>query len=151
MSGDAPPSPPGAGFDPAAFLAMIGRTGHNATVGMRYVEHGADWAELAIDYDAALIGDPATGVLASGPIISLMDMTSGIAIWLASGRFQEIVTIDLRLDYLRPARVGAAVHGRATCYRLTRSIAFVRGQAHDGDPARPIAHAAGTFMFASPA
>ncbi|NWM98555.1 phenylacetic acid degradation protein, partial [Escherichia coli] len=26
------------------------------------------------------------------------------------------------------------------------SIAFVRGQAHDGDPGDPVAHVAGTFM-----
>ena len=36
--------------------------------------------------------------------------------------------------------------GRGECYRLTRAIAFVRGQAHDGDPADPLAHVAGTFM-----
>jgi acyl-coenzyme A thioesterase PaaI-like protein len=30
---------------------------------------------------------------------------------------------------------------------MTRSIAFVRGQAHDGDPSRPVAHVAGTYMF----
>lgn len=29
----------------------------------------------------------------------------------------------------------------------SRSIGFVRGQAHDGDPDDPIAHVAGTFMF----
>jgi acyl-coenzyme A thioesterase PaaI-like protein len=38
------------------------------------------------------------------------------------------------------------VIGRGECYRLTRSIAFVRGQAHDGDPSDPLAHVAGTFM-----
>ncbi len=36
--------------------------------------------------------------------------------------------------------------GRGECYRITRSIAFVRGQAHDGDPGDPLAHVAGTFM-----
>jgi acyl-coenzyme A thioesterase PaaI-like protein len=31
--------------------------------------------------------------------------------------------------------------------KLTKKIAFVRGIAHGGDPQRPIAHSAATFMF----
>lgn len=138
-------------FDPRAFVAAMGKGGHGGLIGMRYVDHGEDWAALAFEYHDRLVGDPATGILASGPIVSLLDMASGISIWLASRRFEPIVTIDLRLDYLRPARAGHGVACRAQCYRLTRSVAFVRGQAHDGDPDRPIAHAAGTFMFAAPA
>lgn len=56
-------------------------------------------------------------------------------------------TLDLRVDYLRPATPGKTVIGRGECYRITRAIGFVRGQAHDGDPADPLAHVAGTFMF----
>jgi acyl-coenzyme A thioesterase PaaI-like protein len=66
---------------------------------------------------------------------------------MALGRFQPIVTIDLRLDYLRPAIKGETVIARCECYKLTRSIGFVRGIAHGGDEARPIAHATGTFML----
>lgn len=134
-------------FDPAAFFEHTAKRSHNGLIGTRYVGHGEDWVELAIDYDEKLVGDPSTGILASGPVVSLCDMASGSAIWIATRRFVEIVTIDLRLDYLRPAKVGNGVHARMECYRATRSIAFVRGQAHDGDPASPIAHAAGTFMF----
>ena len=36
---------------------------------------------------------------------------------------------------------------RCECYKLTRQIAFIRGVAHGGDPDRPIAHSAGTFML----
>jgi acyl-coenzyme A thioesterase PaaI-like protein len=54
--------------------------------------------------------------------------------------------LDLRVDYLRPALPGRTVIGRGECYRLTRAISFIRGQAHDGDPADPLAHVAGTFM-----
>jgi len=56
------------------------------------------------------------------------------------------VTLDLRVDYLRPAVPERTVIGRGECYRLTRSIAFVRGIAHDGDPNDPVAHVAGTFI-----
>jgi acyl-coenzyme A thioesterase PaaI-like protein len=65
---------------------------------------------------------------------------------LKLGEFRPPATLDLRVDYLRPATPGKTVVGRGECYRITRSIAFVRGQAHDGDPADPLAHVAGTFM-----
>jgi len=132
-------------FDPERFFAMRFR-GHGGDLGIEYVGHGADWAELALPYHARLIGDPASGVLASGPILSLMDMATSCGVWLKLGTFNPHATLDLRIDYLRPATPGKTVIGRGQCYRLTRSIAFVRGQAHDGDPDDPLAHVAGTFM-----
>ena len=35
----------------------------------------------------------------------------------------------------------------AECYRITRSVAFTRAFAHQGDPKDPVAAAAGTFML----
>ena len=35
----------------------------------------------------------------------------------------------------------------ADCYRITRSVAFTRAFAHQGDPKDPVAAAAGTFML----
>src|SRR3546814_12771740 len=70
-----------------------------------------------------------------------------MAIWLKRGQFRPQATLDLRIDYLRPATPGKTVIGRGECYRITRSIAFIRGQAHDGDADDPLAHVAGTYMF----
>jgi len=132
-------------FDPELFLRE--RTGgHGQRLGLSYHAHGADWVEFALPYDPALIGDPDSGVIASGPILSMMDVATSMAVWLKLNGFQPHATLDLRVDYLRPARPGRTVFGRGQCYRITRSIAFVRGQAHDGDPGDPLAHVAGTFM-----
>ena len=76
-----------------------------------------------------------------------MDMATSFGVWLKRGAFVPHVTLDLRVDYLRPARPGHTVIGRGECYRVTRAMSFVRGQAHDGDPADPLAHVAGTFML----
>ena len=133
-------------FDPAT-LFKIRYAWHGKVIGTRYHNHGADWCELAIPYDERLIGDPETGVIASGPILALMDMACSTAAWLKRGGFVPHATLDLRIDYLRPARVGATVIGHGECYRVTRSIAFVRGHAHDGDADDPLAHVAGTFMM----
>lgn len=120
--------------------------GHSGALGIVYRDSGPDWVELDLPYSEALIGDSDSGVLASGPIIALMDMATSLAIWRKRGHFSPHVTLDLRIDYLRPATPGRTVIGRGECYRLTRAISFIRGQAHDGDPDDPIAHVAGTYM-----
>ena len=136
------------GFDPVRFMDYATRegSGHGAALGIAYHAHGEDWVELALPWRAELVGMPATGVPASGPIISLMDMATSLSVWMKLGAFRPQATLDLRVDYLRPAVPGRTVIGRGGCYRLTRSVAFVRGIAHDGDPDDPVANVTGTFM-----
>jgi uncharacterized protein (TIGR00369 family) len=136
-----------AGFDPKLFMAYVRQTGHGGALGISYVGHGEDWAELSLPYDERLIGMPESGIIASGPIVSLMDIATGLAIWIRLGRFRHQATLDLRVDYLRPARPGNAIIGRGICYGITRSVGFVRGLAHDGEPDDPVANVTGTFMF----
>ena len=135
-------------FDPARFAKRLG-WGHGGRLGIAYHDHGADWVELALPFSPHQVGDPARGVLASGPIVTLMDMATSLAIWQRRGKFLPHATLDLRIDYLRPARRGADVIGRGECLRVARSIAFTRGIAHDGNLDDPVAHVAATFMVPS--
>lgn len=132
-------------FDPRLFVGF-GRRGHGGMLGIGYSDHGPDWAELMLPYDPRFIGDEETGVLASGPILTLMDMATSLSVWIKRGTFVPHATLDLRIDYLRPATPQKTVYGRGECYRITRTISFIRGTAHDGDPSDPLAHVAGTFM-----
>jgi uncharacterized protein (TIGR00369 family) len=134
------------GFDPELFTAYASRVGHGGALGIHYVGHGEDWVELGLDYRRALVGVAETGVLASGPIISLMDMAASMAVWVRLGRFRHQATLDMRVDYLRPATPGRTIVGRGECYRATKSIGFVRGLAHDGDPDDAVAHVTATFI-----
>ncbi len=135
-------------FDPEKFMAYASRSGagHGASIGIVYHDHGEDWTELALPWREELVGMPDTQILASGPIVSLMDMATSLAVWTKLGAFRPQATLDLRVDYLRPAVPGRTVIGRGSCYRITRSIAFVRGIAHDGDPDDPVANVTGTFI-----
>jgi uncharacterized protein (TIGR00369 family) len=135
------------GFDPKLFMAWVRKVGHGGALGIDYRAHGDDWAELSLPYDEKLIGVAESGVIASGPIISLMDMATSLAIWIRLDRFRHQATLDMRIDYLRPATPGRTIVGHGQCYRTTKSIGFVRGLAHDGDEADPVAHVSGTFMF----
>ena len=133
-------------FDLARFVAH-GFGGHGKALGLRFHAEGPDWVELALPYDERLIGDPSRGVLASGPIVTMMDMATSLSVWVKRGFFAPQATVDLRVDYLRPATPGRTVIGRGECLRLTRSIAFVRGVAYDDMVDDPLAHVAGTFMM----
>ena len=121
--------------------------GHGSRLGIGYHAHGDDWVELSLPYSEELIGDDDSGVIASGPIFALMDIATSLATMRKLGRFVPHATLDLRVDYLRPAKPGHVVIGHGESFAIKRSIAFVRGQAHDGDPDDPIAHVTGTFMF----
>ena len=138
---------PPKGFDPRTFMSFVRDIGHIGAIGIAYHDHGADWVELALPYDEKLIGVEKSGIIASGPIISLMDVATSLAIWVRLDRFRHQATLDMRIDYLRPATPGKVIYGRGECYATTRSVGFVRGLAHDGDPLDPVAHVAASFMF----
>lgn len=139
-------SAPAAGFDPRRFFELARRVGHGRALGLEFRQSGENWAELALPWREELVGIPETGVLASGAVVSLIDTASGTSVWVSLDKFLPIVTVDLRLDYLRPANRGETIVARCECVKLTRRIAFVRGIAH-GDEGRPIALSSATFML----
>ncbi len=96
-----------------------------------------------------LVGDPDTGVIAGGVITALLDHVCGLAVTSRSleGGFLSTATLDLRIDYMRPAAPRADITASAHCYKLTRSIAFVRAHAYDADPEDPIATAQAAFIL----
>lgn len=122
---------------------------HPAALGFRLDHVDSDGAVLAVPWREDLVGDPQSGVLSGGVVSSLLDHACGVAVWTALKTFQPIATLDMRIDYMRAAVPQREIFARTHVFRLTRSIAFVRGLADDGDPADPVAAVQAAFMLNS--
>jgi uncharacterized protein (TIGR00369 family) len=122
---------------------------HNQALGIQVVAVTPSEAILELPYDARLVGNPDTGTLHGGVITALLDVTSGVAVFAALTDPVPLATLDLRIDYLKPAEPGRSVLGKARCYKVTRNVAFTRAVAYHDDPDDAIAHAVGTFMLST--
>jgi uncharacterized protein (TIGR00369 family) len=120
---------------------------HSKALGLKIIAVRRGFGSMQLDWREELVGNPETGVLAGGPLTALMDSCCGMSVATMLQEPAPFATLDLRIDYVRPAEPGRAVIAEAECYRITRSVAFTRAFAHHGDAKDPIAAAAGTFML----
>jgi len=119
-------------------------------LGMRLVSVEGGKGRMEVPWREDLVGDPDSDVIAGGVVTSLLDHTCGLAIHAADPENQlRPATLDLRIDYMRPAAPRAGVTAEAHCYKITRSVAFVRAQAWDVDPDDPIATVQAAFMLSA--
>jgi uncharacterized protein (TIGR00369 family) len=126
---------------------------HAAAIGMTLVSRSESGCVVRVPYAEHLVGDPDTGVIHGGVITALLDNASGIAVRTEpdpSGEERSMATLDLRIDYMRPAQPRQDLLAEAHCYRMTSTVAFVRAIAYHDDRNDPIASSVATFMLGTP-
>lgn len=125
----------------------VPRVPHCAALGMSVDEITRVGARLRLPCRPEFVGDPARKLIHNGVLAVLIDSACGCAVCARIGRSQRIATLDLRVDYLRSATLGADLLCEAECFRMTSNIAFVRAQLWQlGTPEQPVAQAVAVFM-----
>lgn len=123
---------------------------HARALGVELLDYRDGHCLIRLPYAEHLVGDPDTGVIHGGVITAVLDNASGMAVpreGLAPEQ-RAIATLDLRIDYMRPAKPREDLLISAECYQRTRSIAFVRARAWQGqDEEKLVASSVATFML----
>ena len=130
---------------------MVQVTPQAAALGMRFVSVSPARGSLSVPWREDLVGDPDTQVIAGGVVTTLLDHTCGLAMGAAAGQEPfSTATLDLRIDYMRPAAPRTGIVCEAHCYKLTRSVGFVRAEAWDVDRSDLVATAQAAFFLNRP-
>lgn len=107
------------------------------------VDRGA--VRLALPPNDEFTGDPIRPALHGGVIATLADSAAGLVVFSVLQQSSSASTIDLRVDYLRPARVDLPLYADAHMLRSGTHIFVTQVNLHHGDEQDRVAIATVTF------
>lgn len=122
---------------------------HVHDLGMSVVSLQPDGIHIRLPYREEWLGDIVHGLIHPGIISTLVDSGSGLAVLARLENPEPIATLDLRMDYLRPALKDLALDCRAEAFRVTPHIVFVRASVWQSDDSKPVALSQSVFMRSS--
>lgn len=115
----------------------------NRWLGMRIDRVDEQVAVLRIPFRDELVGDPVRPAMHGGVLSTLADTAGGLAVFArVAGEGGRASTVDLRIDYLRPAALEDLVC-EARVLRLGNRVAVTRMTVVQGD--RTVAEAHGVY------
>jgi len=120
---------------------------YNRAIGMELVKADPEWSVVSLPYREEFIGDPESGVVHGGMVSALLDVGAAFSVFSRLKALRMMATLDLRIDYLKPATPGKALVAGAVCHKITSDLAFVRGAAYHESPSDAIASVVGIYIF----
>lgn len=129
--------------------AFISGIPYAAASGMKVTDLGQGHASLLLPARGTWTGNAERKTIHTGCLSVLADTACGLAVGAALEELEPFATLDLRMDYLRPAVSDTDLICRAECHRVSRSIAFVRGELFQPGQTEPVATVNATFMRAT--
>lgn len=97
----------------------------NRTLGMKVDDVGEGHCQIRVPARDAHIGNFVLPAVHGGVLSALADSAGGLAVFTRLEAGQSCATLDLRIDYLRPAKADRDLVARAEVVRLGNRVAVV--------------------------
>ena len=109
-------------------------------------ELAGDEMTAVLPFAPHLVGNVMLPALHGGVIGAFLEMTALCQLWVREPQRRQPRTIDVTIEYLRPAR-GQTTYARADVRKVGRRIANVHVEAWQDHRATPVAALRGHFML----
>jgi|UniRef100_E6XH20 uncharacterized protein (TIGR00369 family) len=119
---------------------------HARDLGIQVVLVDQDQVRLRLTPQSWMFAQEDTKEICTSILYSLADSAGGLAVIARVRELMPIATLDLRMDYLRPANGGLSLLAVATCRHLTDQIAFIDCDIFCEADSELLATAKATFM-----
>lgn len=124
---------------------MLEHIPFNRVLGIEIVALDPGRVVFSVPFKPSLVGDPVRPALHGGVISALADTCGGCAVWSAIGDDDRVSTIDLRVDYLRPARL-EDLHAVGEVLRVGNRVGVANiSLFHPSTPGELVAEAKGVY------
>lgn len=131
-----------------AQLWIAQRKGLISHMALDLEEVSVEHVQVRMPFNPNFCVDSDQTLLHGGILTALLDSVFGLANFVAIDGISTLATLDLMVDYLRPAASRADVIVRGICYRQTRHIAFNSGSIwFDGHEGSEIARGSASFAL----
>src|SRR6185295_8962684 len=97
----------------------------NRYLGLRGESASEGRCVLVLPVKPELVGDPSRPALHGGVLSTLIDTAGGVAAWSALPPGFSVSTVDLRVDFLEPAGLGADLRAEAELVRRGNRMCHV--------------------------
>ncbi len=125
--------------------AFLQRVPYVRFLGMR-VELAGDEMTAVLPFAQHLVGNPMIPALHGGVIGAFLEMTALAQLAIAQPARRVPKTIDITIEYLRPARA-QPTYARAVLRKVGRRVANVQVEAWQESRASPVAGMTGHFLL----
>ena len=119
---------------------------HGRDLGMQVVSVDQGQVCMRLTPQSWMFAHKDTKEICTSVLYSLADSAGGLAVFAGALELMPIATLDLRMDYLRPAIGDRALLAVATCRHLTDEVAFIHCDILSESDSALLATANATFM-----
>ncbi|MDE0853414.1 MAG: PaaI family thioesterase [Nevskia sp.] len=143
---EVPETPARAMSDPVALARLFcERVPHSRDLGIEILSLDGPQTRMRLAPLWYLM-DADASAICSSVLFSLADAAAGLAVFGATRTLTPIATLDLRMNYLRPAPADRGLVADAHCLAVTGDVAFVHCQGHVEGSTELLATGDATFM-----
>ncbi|MAM59861.1 PaaI family thioesterase [Hydrocarboniclastica marina] len=119
---------------------------HGRDLGMQVVSISGNQVCMSLTPQPWMLADEGTEEICTGVLYSLADSASGLAVFAEAQDLSPIATLDIRMDYFRPAVSDRTLSAVATCRHLNDEVAFIHCDVLSEGDNQPVATGRATFM-----